>query len=60
MIRVKVEAEKCEYLELDRWIKEQFISSLEDEGMKAKIIGEIKMRGKIDNITSKQVLSQAK
>ena len=33
MKRVRVEAEKCEYLEQDRWIKEQFICGLDNEGM---------------------------
>ena len=33
MKRVRVEAEKCEYLEQDRWIKEQFICGLDGEGM---------------------------
>ena len=36
MKRVRVEAEKCEYQEQDRQIKEQFICGLDDEDMKVK------------------------
>ena len=60
MKRVRSEVEECEYREQDRWLKEQFICGLDDEGMKAKIIGEIKVKGKTDNITSEQVLMLAK
>ena len=36
MKRVRLEAEKCEYLEQDRQIKEQFICGLVNEGMQQK------------------------
>ena len=56
MKRVRVEAEKCEYLEQDRWIKEQFICGLDNEGMQTKIMNEIKAKSKTDNVTSEHVL----
>ena len=60
MKRVRLEAEKCEYLEQDRQIKEQFICGLDDEGMQTKIMSEIKAKSKTDNVTRKQVLMLAK
>ena len=36
MKRVRAEAEKCEYQEQDRQIKEQFIYGLDDEGIPQK------------------------
>ena len=57
---VRVEAEKCEYIEQDRQIKEQFKSSLDNEGLRTKIINEIKDKSKTDIVTSKQVLVLAK
>ena len=60
MKSVRIPAEKCEYTEQDRWIKEQFICGLDDEGMQIKIVNEIKARDKSDNVTSKQVLMLAK
>ena len=41
-------------------MKEQFICGLDDEGMKAKIIHEIRTKSKTDNVTSEQVLTLAK
>ena len=58
MKRVRSEAKECEYQEQERWIKEQFICSLDNEGIKAKVINEVK--SKTDNITSEQVLMLAK
>ena len=60
MKRVTVEAEKCEYLEQDRWIKEQFICGLDDEGMRTKIMNEIKAKNKTDNVNSKKGFMLAK
>ena len=60
MKRVGVEEEKCKYLEQDRWIKEQFICGLDNEGMRTKIMNEIKDISKTDIVTSKQVLVLAK
>ena len=60
MKRVRVEAEKCKYVEQDRWINEQFICGLDDEGMRTKILNEIKDISKTDIVTSKQVLVLAK
>ena len=60
MKRVRMEAEKCEYIEQDRQIKEQFICGLDDEGLRTKIINEIKDKSKTDIVTSKQVLVLAK
>ena len=60
MKRVRIEVEKCEYTEQDRWIKEQFICSLDNKGMQIKIVNEIKARDKSDNVTIKQVLMLAK
>ena len=60
MKRVRVEAEKCEYIEQDRWMKEKFICGLESEGLRTKIINEIKDKSKTDIVTSKQILVLAK
>ena len=60
MKRVREEGEKCEYQEQDRWIKEQFIYGLDDEGIQAKIVNEIRAKDKTDNVTSEQVLMVAK
>ena len=60
MTRVISGAEECEYQEQDRQIKEWFICGLDNEGMKTKIISEIKAKGKTDSITGKQVLMLAK
>ena len=46
MKRERVEAEKCEYLVQDRWIKEQFICGLDNKGMQTKIMSEIKAKSK--------------
>ena len=59
MKRVRLEAEECEYIEQDRWIKEQFICGLDDEGRQTIIISEIKAKNKT-HITSEQVLMLAK
>ena len=40
--------------------KEQFICGLDNEGMQAKIVSEIKAKDKTDNVTSEQVLMMAK
>ena len=60
MKRVRIEAEKCDYTEQDRQIKEQFICGLDDEGMRTKIMNEIKAKSNTDKVTSKQVLMLAK
>ena len=60
MKRVRSEAEECEYQEQDRWIKEQLICGLDDDGMKTTIISEIEAKIKTDNVTSYQVLMLAK
>ena len=60
MKRERVEVENCEYLEQDRQIKEQFICGLDDEGMRIKVMNEIKDISKTDIVTSKQVLVLAK
>ena len=60
MKRVRLKAEECEYIEQDRWIKEQFIWCLDNEGMQTKIMSEIKAKNKAGNVTSKQVLMLAK
>ena len=60
MKRVRLEVEECEYSEIDRQIKEQFICGLDDEGMQVKIMSEIKTKSKTDNIISEQVLMLAK
>ena len=51
---------KCEYIEQDRWIKEQFICGLDNEGFRTKIKNEIIDKSKTDIVTSKQVLVLAK
>ena len=59
MKRLRTAAKECEYQEQERQIKEQFICGLNNECMQAKIISEIKAKGKADSITSKQVLMLA-
>ena len=56
----KIRSRKCEYQEQDRWIKEQFICGLDNEGMQTKIVSEIKAIDKTGNVTSDQVLMIAK
>ena len=59
MKRLRTAAEECKYHEQDRQVKEQFICGLNNECMQAKIISEIKAKGKADSITSKQVVMLA-
>ena len=60
MKRVRAEAEKWEYQEQDRQIKEQFIYGLDNEGIQAKIVNEIRAKDETDSVTSEQVLMLAK
>ena len=48
MKRVRLEADKCEYIEQDRWIKEQFLCGLDNEGMQTRIMSEIKAKNRTD------------
>ena len=59
MKRLRTAAKEFQYQEQERWVKEQFICGLNDECMQAKIISEIKVKGKADSITSKKVLMLA-
>ena len=57
--RVRLAANKYEYQEQDRQVREQFICGINDEHMNSKIISEINTRSKGDKNTSKQVIMMA-
>ena len=60
MGRLRVAAIECNYQEVDRQLKEQFIHGLNDKNMPEEIIKELtKVRG-VDQITSGNVLAWAK
>ena len=53
-------AKECKYQQLDRWVKQQFISGINNEYMQRKIDSEIKTISNTDEIMSDQVLMWAK
>ena len=60
MGRLRHAAAGCSYQELDRQLKEQFISGLNDEDMLGEIIKELTATRGNDHITSGSVLAWAK
>ena len=59
MVRIRVAAIECNYQEVDRQLKEQFIHRLNDKNMLGEIIKELKTE-KSDEQTSDNVLAWAK
>ena len=55
-----IKANKCEYKERDRRLKEQFINGINDDDMITENIRELTVIKRTNEITSKQVLSWAK
>ena len=60
MGRLCIAAVECNYQEIDRQLKEQFIHGLNDEQMLEEIIKDLKANSNDDHITSGVVLSWAK
>ena len=60
MGRLCIAAVKCNYQELDRQLKEQFIHGLNDKHMLEEIIKELTVTSNDDHITSRGVLAWAK
>ena len=60
MKRLRSAAKQCNYQECDRWVKEQFIYSMNDDNMHIKINGEFTAIWNASKIISKQVLMWAK
>ena len=60
MGRLWLSAVECNYRELDRQLKEQFIHGLNDTDMLGEIIQELTKIHENEKITSKNVLSLAK
>ena len=58
--RLQLTAVECNYQELDRQLKEQFIHRLNDKEMLGKIIKELTTTKGNDTITSENILSRAK
>ena len=59
MGRLHVAAVECNYQEVDRQLKEQFIHGLNDKHMPEKIIKELTATNNDDYITSGGVLARA-
>ena len=55
-----LELQQCNYHELDRQLKEQFVHGLNDKEMLGKIIKELTTIRGNDTITSESILSRAK
>ena len=51
---------ECNYTEIDRQLKEQFIHGLSNRGMSIEIIRELTKMGDNESITSEQVLAWAR
>ena len=60
MVRLHIAAVKCNYQEVDRQLKEQFIHSLNNKYMLDEIIKELTATKNDDHITSGGVLAWAK
>ena len=60
MGRLRIMAAECNYQELDRQLKEQFIHGLNDKDMLGEIIKELTASRNNDHITSDNVLTWAK
>ena len=60
MGRLHVAAVECNYREIDRQLKEQFIHGVNDKCMLEEIIKELTITRDDDQITSKSVLAWAK
>ena len=60
MGRLHVAAVECNYQEIDRQLKEQFIHGLNDKHMLEEIIKELTVTSNDDHITSGGVLAWAK
>ena len=60
MGRFKIAATECNYQELDRWVKEQFIHKLNDDSMLMEIIQELTANKDTSKVTRNQVLIWAR
>ena len=60
MVRLYVAVAECNYRELDRQLKEQFIHGLNDKVMLDKIIRELTTKNYNEQVISEEVLAWAK
>ena len=60
MVKLRIAATECNYKEIDRQLREQFIHGLNDSAMSTEIIKEHTKIEENSNITSEQVLAWAR
>ena len=60
MSRLQLTAVECNYKDIDRQLKEQFIHGLNDNDILVDIIRKLSKREESKNVTSGQVLAWAK